>query len=65
MPLGHEDCGERIDELERKVAHLREMCIDREDRIDSEWGTGSATLEQLGKEIDDELLVRMTRKRIQ
>lgn len=41
---------------------LRDMCIERERRIEGEWGCGHATDEQPGDEIDNELAQRLRGK---
>lgn len=41
------------------ITILREMCIDREVRIEGEWGNGLTDRDALGVEIDQELAQRL------
>jgi hypothetical protein len=63
LRMGEEELQEQIAELENKLRILREMCIEREVRIEGEWGNGLTDSIALGVEIDQELKLRMIHER--
>lgn len=53
-----------LEKLQERYRALKEIAVDRLGQIDGEWGNGTATPEELEKDLDDEIDERLHNDRM-